>query len=153
MWDHETASQQQWMDETVAGFSGAWKIAYGHHPYISNGRHGNAGNFEGLPGISIVNGAVLKGVIEDSLCGQVDLYLNGHDHNRQWLEPVCGTQFIVSGAAAKTTDFEHRDDNDTAWEDDVKPGFLWVEVQDDHTMLTRFYDLDGTMDYERVLTK
>ena len=45
--------------------------------------------------------------MDDYVCGDIDVYFSGHDHNRQWLEPTCGTDFIVSGAGAKTTDLEN----------------------------------------------
>ena len=42
-----------------------WKIAFGHHPYISNGPHGNAGSYEGLPFLPIVNGKSIQDFMED----------------------------------------------------------------------------------------
>jgi hypothetical protein len=38
------------------------------------------------------------------------------------------------------------------YEDDTKPGFLWVEIVD-KTMTAAFYDQDGNMDFERQITK
>jgi hypothetical protein len=153
MWDFETGSQQDWLDGEVAASTAAWTFAFAHHPYISNGQHGNAGNFEGIPLLPLVSGLTVQDVVEESICGKVDFYLNGHDHNLQWLEPVCDTQFIVSGAAAKTTDFAHRDGNQTAWETDQIEGFFWVEVRSDTEVNTRFYDKDANMTYERAVTK
>ena len=46
--------------------------------------------------------------MEESVCGKIDVYFCGHDHNRQWFQPTCGTEFVVSGAAAKNTDLEGR---------------------------------------------
>jgi tartrate-resistant acid phosphatase type 5 len=80
-----------------------WKIAFGHHPFISNGFHGNAGAYDGyLPGDpadAVPRGDHLQAFFTDHICGRVDVYFAGHDHNRQWLYPTCGTQFFVSGAA------------------------------------------------------
>ena len=35
------------MRETLSS-SHLWKIAFGHHPYISNGTHGVAGHYDGF---------------------------------------------------------------------------------------------------------
>ena len=56
------------------------------------------------------------------------LYFNGHDHNLQWLEPVCGTHLLISGSAARPTPLENRDQNPTWFSDDTGPGFIWVEL-------------------------
>ncbi len=69
-----------------------WKIAFGHHPYISNGIHGNAaGNIERF--------------FADYVCGKIDLYLSGHDHNLQVLPgpSACPGTFVVSGGGGKNT--------------------------------------------------
>ena len=44
-------------------------------------------------------GDYVQEFMEAHICGKMDLLLSGHDHNRQWLEPTCGTEFVVSGAA------------------------------------------------------
>ena len=64
-------------------------------------------------------------------------------HFRQWLGPAtdCSTEFVVSGAGAKVTDFRH-EDNDTLFEDDQTEGFLWVEIVD-NTLTAYFYDKNG----------
>ena len=40
--------QKNWFESSIAQSTGAWKIAYGHHPFISNGQHGNAGAYDGI---------------------------------------------------------------------------------------------------------
>ncbi len=152
MWDKDTSEQQSWLDQKIGGSDGAWKVAFGHHPYVSNGAHGNAGNYEGLPFPDFVSGGVVEDFMNESLCDKVDIYFCGHDHNRQWHEPICGVEFVVSGAAAKTTDFEYHDDNKVFWEDDQLPGFLWVEI-DGNTLNGAFYDRTGKLDFERTVTK
>jgi hypothetical protein len=144
-WD---SGQQSWLDGAVAGSTADWKIAYGHHPYVSNGQHGNAGNYEGAwdDVTGEVSGSFIKDFFDQSVCGKIDIYFAGHDHNRQLLGPTCGTVFIVSGVAAKTTGFAHRDNNVTIWEDDTEEGFVWVEIADD-TVTMEFYSRSGTLDY------
>ncbi|MEZ4382571.1 MAG: metallophosphoesterase [Nannocystaceae bacterium] len=152
MWDKDTSDQQNWLDQAVASSDAPWKIVFGHHPYVSDGAHGNAGNYEGLPFPDFVSGKTVKEFMDDSLCNKVDVYFCGHDHNRQWHQPKCGVEFVVSGAAAKTTDFEHHDNNPIFWEDDQVPGFLFVEIDGD-SMYGAFYDRTGKLDFERTVTK
>ena len=39
--------QYAWFEQEITSVN-EWTIAFGHHPYISNGQHGNAGTYEGL---------------------------------------------------------------------------------------------------------
>jgi hypothetical protein len=152
MWDHQTDEQWAWYDEQMAASTASWKVVVAHHPYISNGQHGNAGNFEGLPLLDFVSGAVVKDFVDTRVCGQADVYFSGHDHNRQAFDPVCGTYFIVSGAAAKVSDFVYRDDNPTQWGNDQAEGFVWVEITG-QDFTARFYDFTGALDYEQSFTR
>lgn len=145
------SGQADWVADEMASSSSDWHIAFGHHPYRSNGAHGNAGEYEGYEWLPIANGATIENFMESSLCGAMDVYFCGHDHNRQWLEPTCGMELLVSGAAAKTTDLEDRG-NATAFEDDTVEGFLWVEIEGDR-FHGEFWNKDGTMDYVQEFTR
>jgi hypothetical protein len=158
MWDPWLSSgddQDVWFDSEI-GSALDWKIAFGHHPYISNGQHGNAGAYEGLDWLDwavadVPLGTAVKDFMDTRICGQVDVYFSGHDHNRQWLEPTCGTEFIVSGAAAKTTDLQGRG-NPTKFEDDRTAGFMWVEIRD-NCFTGEFYDEDGYREFSHQFCK
>ncbi len=143
--------QDSWLDNELATTTSTWTIAYGHHPYVSNGKHGNAGEYEGYSWLPVASGDTIKEFFDDHVCGKIDVYFAGHDHNRQWLEPTCGTEFIVSGAAAKTSDLVGRG-SPTFFEDDQTPGFLWVEIRD-NCMYGEFYDMNGTMDFSHQVCK
>lgn len=150
-----TQNQGRWVDGVLAASqSKTWRVAYGHHPYLSNGEHGNAGNYEGawydLTGL--VRGDNVRDFFRDHLCYEIDLYLCGHDHNRQWLDPACGVELIVSGAASKTTGFVHRDSNPTLFEDDTTEGFVWVELADE-LMTVAFYDKAGQLQHTGSVQK
>ncbi|MGS2811195.1 metallophosphoesterase [Nocardia sp. MW-W600-9] len=96
--------QRAWLDRALAESTAPWKIACTHHAYISNGPHGDAGNYEGLP-IEPINGVHAKRFFEDHVLGKVSFLLSGHDHTLQVLEPTAamkGTRQLVSGAAGKT---------------------------------------------------
>jgi len=164
MWDPFLATagdQPSWLQTELDASTASWRIAYGHHPYISNGQHGNAGAYEGLDWLTDISwlswatdvplGTAVKSFMDDHLCGQVDVYLCGHDHNRQWLESACGTEFVVMGTAAKTTDLEDRG-NPSFFEDDTQEGFIWVELYDDE-MTGEIYAYTGTLDYSMTLTR
>ncbi|MGH7856727.1 MAG: metallophosphoesterase [Candidatus Binatia bacterium] len=106
--ENDVLTQELWIREALAASTATWKIAFGHHPYRSNGSHGNAGFYEGAP-LTPVSGPYVKAFYEQFVCGKVDLLITGHDHDLQWLAPVAacgGTEFVVSGAAAKTRSFE-----------------------------------------------
>ncbi len=145
--------QVAWLDERVPRSTANWTIAYGHHPYRSNGHHGNAGVYDGRAGDGvdpIGDGAYMKEALEAAVCGKVDLFLCGHDHNLQWLADTCGgTELIVSGAAGKSSSLEG--ENEALFEDDVL-GFFWVEVSADE-LTGVFYDDFGEELYRRTLQK
>lgn len=138
--------QKDWCREQLDAATTPWVVAYGHHPYRSNGEHGNAGHYEGPGGqldpTGITPGDNVRDFIEDEACGKVDLLLAGHDHNLQWLESHCGMALVVSGAGAKTTPFVHRDANPTRFETDEVEGFFWFEIRGDR-MTLEAWDRDG----------
>ncbi len=142
--------QRDWLAGALAASTAKWKIGLAHHPYISNGAHGNAGNYEGLNSTFLAGGNI-KDTFDAQVCGTINVFFSGHDHTRQWLHPTCGTQFIVSGAAAKTTDLERRNNNPVDFEDDQKEGFMWVEIIGEQ-MTGAFYDRDGNLDFEKTIT-
>ncbi len=65
-----------------------WVIAFGHHPQQSYGAH----QMPDEP---------LAGFLDRVLCGHVDVYFAGHDHDKQVLRPRCGVHQVVSGAAGQ----------------------------------------------------
>lgn len=129
-----------------------WVIAAGHHPYRSNGPHGNAGSYDGMTFSSNASGAKVKSFFDDEVCGSVDVYLSGHDHSRQWLKnTLCGAELIVSGAGATTTDIA-RTDNPVHFQDDSELGFLYVVI-DGRRLTGQFVDARGNVNFERTITK
>lgn len=148
-WSYEVDQMTQWLQADLAGLNDTWIIMFGHHPYLSNGEHGNAGNYEGLGGI--LGGGNVQDFFEEEVCGKAHVYLSGHDHNKQWLSPQCGTEFIVSGGGSKLTEFVNRDGNATEYGDDQSEGFLWVEIID-NSFTGVFFDRMGNAQYERTIT-
>lgn len=80
--------QLSWLESELAQSKARWKIVAGHNTLYSNGGH------RSNPG--------LIRLLEPIFVRQdVDLYLAGHDHDLQLLEPVNGVHYIVSGAGGK----------------------------------------------------
>ena len=127
-----------------------WKIAFGHHPYRSNGPHGNAGMYDRVFADPLTNGTAVKSYLEKGVCGKADLYLAGHDHDRQWLTETCnGTELAVSGAGSSVTQIIGT--NPTRYQAETL-GFLYVVV-DQRKLTAEFIGLDGKVEFTRTLTK
>ena len=129
-----------------------WDIVFGHHPYRSDGKHGDAGSYEGLPWLPLVNGAGVADWFESAVCGRADLYLSGHDHNLQWQPPACGVELIVSGAGAKRTPLTRRDGERALFATDQTAGFVWVELLPNR-LRGVVVSVDGDVLYERVVER
>jgi hypothetical protein len=133
----------------IAGSTAPWKIAVGHHPYKSNGSHGNAGRYDGLF-IRPYDGEGVKEFLDEVVCGQVDVYLSGHDHSRQWLNESCkGTELAVSGAGAKATSLEG---TNPALFQSLELGFLYIVVEG-RKLVAEFIDDSGNVEFSHTITK
>jgi hypothetical protein len=164
LWSNtDYGDQAAWMPQALMEVSGKdWVLFAGHHPYRSNGTHGNAGDYDapelaGIPisnPLPIQNGDAVKEWFDAHACGIGQVYFAGHDHSRQWLdEPgaLCNTQLIISGAGASTTEIRNRGNN-ALYEDASKAGFMYVDIDGD-TFTGEFYDADGVMDFSHSFTK
>ncbi|MBL8939904.1 MAG: metallophosphoesterase [Archangium sp.] len=142
-----------WLGASTA----TWKIALGHHPYKSNGPHGNAGNYDcqqilgqcvSLP--LFTDGRHIKNFLETIVCGRADVYLSGHDHSLQWLTPTCnGTHLMVSGGGASATT---NDTTNPVHYQTTDLGFLYVELNG-RTFTGTFYGETGNVLFTRSFTK
>lgn len=80
-----------------------WFMVLGHHPYLSNGHHGNAGKYDGVVIPYMASGKYVKKFFERHICNKAHFYISGHDHLLEVFDGNlrgCSTQLIVSGAAA-----------------------------------------------------
>lgn len=91
MWnDPQVEEQLQWLERELAASTAYWKIVVGHHPVFSGGSHGNTPLLvERLPSLFKRH--------------NVQIYLNGHDHDLQHIQQD-GTNYLTSGAAANFRD-------------------------------------------------
>lgn len=139
------AGQKVFLQDALAASRAPWKFALAHHPYISNGDHGNAGNFDvgasqdpcsiaGPLASPSCRGEEYKLFIEETICGKVDAFFNGHDHNLYWLQPVaaCGkTHHILSGSASKERSTLDPNRNAAFYQQEAIFGFFWIELDGD----------------------
>jgi hypothetical protein len=143
-----------WTATAAANATAPWKIAFGHHPYLSNGLHGNAGSYDGRTDPNDrLSGPGVKDLLETTVCGKFDVYVSGHDHDRQWFAPPpgCpGTELIVSGGGS--ADLYPLTGTNPARFQSASLGFLYVVVMES-TLAGEFVDASGKIDFVRTLTK
>lgn len=125
--------QRNWAVNTLAGSNAVFSIVMAHHPYLSNGSHGNAGNYDRVPSeiLPVLAGERWKAFMEEAVCDQADFFFAGHDHDLQVLEavPECGrTEFVVSGAAGKTRSIDDPQRNVARFQQGDVYGFFWMKV-------------------------
>lgn len=135
--------QTRWLTEATTSSGARWTVAFGHHPFRSNGRHGNAGAYEGWVNLPFASGRALEELFRAGLCERADLYLSGHDHSLQLLEH-CGVTLVVSGAGATARPLVGRG-NPTHYQR-ATHGFAWIELAEVGRVL--FFDEDGALLHE-----
>lgn len=128
------AEQSAWLDRELAASDAQWKIVFGHHMLYSNGIYGNLKR--------------IRGAFEEILKKHdVPLYLCGHDHDIQLLQPVDGVSYLVSGGGGG-----HRD---TTWGENTvyaatNMGYVWMGVTKEAIHL-HFHDASGEIRYAHRL--
>jgi hypothetical protein len=155
----EDTEQRADFDDWLTGSSATWKIALGHHPYRSNGPHGNAGSYDGLP-VMPYDGTIVEEFLRERVCGRADVYLSAHDDSDQWLVERCGvssvhpgTELIVAGAGASTTTLATSGTGFNAFHfQSLELGFLYVEIVD-RTFTGTFVGTDGGVQFTRSFAK
>jgi hypothetical protein len=165
LWDDTSnGDQRAWWSTAMSEVGTAdWIIALGHHPYLSNGAHGNAGTYESIEiggvdipiPVPILDGEHVRDFFDDNICGVADVSFSGHDHNRQWIdEPAAcgGTELVISGAGASAKDFDDEDRNGTHFQDGIMEGFMYVIIDGD-TFIGRWVNRLGVNEFERMFTR
>ncbi|MGE3610617.1 MAG: metallophosphoesterase [Bacteriovoracaceae bacterium] len=110
MWRKDILPQAKMIEEAyaLAKSKNKWFIVAGHHPYLSNGHHGNAGSYDGIRSLKFLSGIYIKNFVEKYICEKANFYLSGHDHSLQVIDgniAGCNTQFIISGAGSAIDSF------------------------------------------------
>jgi tartrate-resistant acid phosphatase type 5 len=131
--------QLAWLDGALAASRAPWKVVYGHHPVYTNGSHGGAGGV--LPMIRDALLPILKK-------HRVDVYLAGHDHDLEALEPDGGVHFLISGGGGR--DLRRlKSGRCRAWAES-RFGFLGLEADERTLTATFFGDLGQTVHEMRL---
>ncbi|MHB1261941.1 MAG: metallophosphoesterase [Thermoplasmatota archaeon] len=148
---HKAVTAQETFVASAWPANATWRIAVGHHPYISNGQHGNAADHvDGQ-----LHGRVLDWFYETHVCPRADLLLTGHDHDLQLLQsvPSCGaTRFLVSGAGAKTRPLADPTRNAALYQRGDALGFWWLEAKGDKLRAVAI-DVGGGVLFEAEFVK
>jgi acid phosphatase len=128
--------QIAWIEQELQRSTATWKVVYGHHPVFSYGMHGDQ---EAM--IDYVRPLLEK--------YDVTAYICGHDHDRQFLGPVNGVYYIVSGTGAKSRHTQYGKKTVFAA---TNLGFTWfrVSAEDFHV---QFLDGDGKIEFAHTWTK
>ncbi len=82
-------TQLAWLETELSKSKAVWKIVYGHHPIYSAGHYGD-------------NQAFIKSLTPLFQKHNVQLYINGHDHNYERTKVINGTTYLICGAGAGT---------------------------------------------------
>ncbi|MEC7546577.1 MAG: metallophosphoesterase [Pseudomonadota bacterium] len=134
-WQNYGMQQLIWAQDQLLSSDALFNVAIAHHPYLSNGSHGNAGFYDGIPGLLLpmAAGQRWKDFLEEGVCDYADYIMTGHDHDLQLLEPTteCGrTQQVVSGAAGKFRSLTDMQRNAAMFQRGDTYGFFWMKASE-----------------------
>ena len=154
MWGLDYKAQKQLMKEAseLAQKTGKWLIVNGHHPLLSNGDHGNAGEYERVKAPYFVSGRFVKSFLTKYVCPVANLYMSGHDHNLFALPGTsigCLTYLVVSGAGASGSDLYIRNKVDF---ESSRPGYFHLSTSNDSLTLQAF-DQNSNPLFSKILTR
>lgn len=131
-----TAIQLEWLEQALSASTARWKIVWGHHTVYSNGSHGDS--------------PAMQAAVEPLLLNYgVDLYLCGHDHDMQLLQPVGGVHYAISGAGSSPR--ETRCEENTIYASSLL-GFMSFRVSADEMVIFVVRD-KGIIDFTYVINK
>jgi acid phosphatase len=128
--------QITWLERELQNSSATWKVVFGHHPVFSYGEHGHKRRM-----IELVRPLLEK--------YGVDLYLAGHDHDRQMLKPIGGVHYAVSGTGAKSRDTAYGPLSVFAA---TNLGFVWFRASREE-MHVQFLEGEGRIEYAHTWRK
>lgn len=154
MWNNDVEDQAELIQtaKKIAKEKNLWFIVAGHHPMLSNGEHGNAGNYERISFPYFASGKFVKKFLLDYVCPSADLYLSGHDHNLQLIpgaQAGCNSYLVVSGAGGSGSDLETRNTVDFQTS---KPGYFHFYIGINELVMTAV-DSNALEIFSKTLTR
>lgn len=147
-------AQFDFVRNVIAKNTKKWVIAIGHHPYLSNSGHGNAGSAGagGNPKKPRA-GVQLQNLLEKVLCPYIDVYLSGHDHSLQVLPSTkaCPKPLLVVSGTGAEFRVDLKGKNPTYFQKSVL-GFTALEFEANR-LVVRHLNMNGQTEYSHTLTK
>lgn len=149
--NHESEKQIEFARQVLKSSQEKWKVVLMHHPYLSNGPHGNAGKYDGVS-LPPFSGSVIKKMVEKDLCPFVDLIVTGHDHSLQTIKSpknCANTTIVVSGGGASATELQGK--NEVHFEASL-PGYTDF-IFDNEKIQIRHFSENGDLLHNYMHTK
>lgn len=149
--------QTSWIQNVLSDSSAQWKFAFAHHPYMTNGHHGND--------VLLQGNKPYRQFVQKALCDDVDFFFAGHEHALELLsaqqddDGKCGTTFqAISGAAAKNNGKREKSPEfQTIWDSyDQQWGYFHGLISGDQFTLTAYTVNeagDTTQAFQKVFNK
>jgi acid phosphatase len=128
--------QLEWLDTALASSTAEWKIVFAHHVLYNYGHHGD-------------NEKLIAKLEKRFIGGGVDLYLSGHAHQLQILEPISGINYMTSGAGSR---IRRAGCGEKSVYAAGELGFLAFEASIDR-LVTYVVLADGEVDFVYTITK
>ncbi|PKL78219.1 MAG: hypothetical protein CVV27_03680 [Candidatus Melainabacteria bacterium HGW-Melainabacteria-1] len=122
--------QIEFMQRNLAKAQTPWKIAFGHHPRFTNSAYKNT------------QSPALKKLL-DLFCGQAQLYLAGHEHDKQHLKANCGIEHLIVGTGGGQRRVGTGPNTLYAGN---SFGFAWIEASQ-QTLRFELLDTKGKVEY------
>lgn len=137
--DSNVASEKQGreLENAINKSKASWKIVFGHHPRYSNGFHGNAYH-------------ELARMLDKTICNKADMYLSGHDHNKEYLKKVCNVEYLVVGSGGANPRGITAGQNTIFAKSSL--GFAWFKVSKEN-MEFQLIDEKGNLEYKTTIKK
>ncbi len=94
MKNQEWSRQISWLEAELSKSDTPWKVVFGHHPIYSSGIYGKNNEF-----IKLFTPLFQK--------YNVQVYINGHEHNYERTRSIDGTTYLICGAGAGSRPVGH----------------------------------------------
>lgn len=132
--------QLDWLDGELAASTARWKVVYGHHPLYGHNpdRGPNQRMIEYLDPLLV--------------CYGVDLYLAGHDHALEMINPVGGVHHVITGGGGGPEAAYEVDWTDESSYAATLGGFTLYRASRDE-LVVEFVRMNGETEYAKVLRK
>lgn len=135
--DEGYVEQLQWLDDTLTASTAQWTVVAAHHPVYSYGQHGDT---------TSIKTNVLPLLVEHG----VDLYVAGHDHDKQFIDwPDDNITYVVSGAGSRLRDTTQGANSLFAAS---TLGFTSFTVLQNKISID-FYDTEAQREFQYILSK